>query len=186
MGVKVLGNQYMKGDQAHSGFPEAAYGYMAGKLVEAGYKVGRVEQTENKAAFDKRKKDTPRGRKKPEVMCREVCGIVTKGTRTFCYLDDARMLERGEASTGPLIAVREMPAEGEGEGEGEGKTEEAGEEEGTKAKYEYGVTIVDPLTGLVTLGQFADDVLRSRLQTLLATFGPSEVGVWFVVMHSAR
>ena len=40
---------------------------------------------------------------------------------------------------------------------------------------EYGVTIVDAVTGAVTMGQFADDVLRSRMQTLLASFGPSEV-----------
>ena len=40
---------------------------------------------------------------------------------------------------------------------------------------EYGVTIVDAVTGVVTLGQFADDVLRSRMVTLLASFRPSEV-----------
>jgi len=33
------------------------------------------------------------------------------------------------------------------------------------------------VTGVVTLGQFADDILRSRLQTLLASFGPSEVSL---------
>ena len=44
--VKVLGLQYMKGHVAHCGFPEISYGPMADKLVRAGYKVARVEQTE--------------------------------------------------------------------------------------------------------------------------------------------
>jgi hypothetical protein len=51
------------------------------------------------------------------------------------------------------------------------------DETGTKAVCEYGVTIVDAVTGAVTMGQFADDVLRSRMQTLLASFGPSEVSI---------
>lgn len=32
---------------AHSGFPESAYEKMVSTLVEKGYKVARVEQTEN-------------------------------------------------------------------------------------------------------------------------------------------
>jgi DNA mismatch repair protein MSH6 len=49
------------------------------------------------------------------------------------------------------------------------------EDSGAHAVCEYGVTIVDALFGHVTLGQFADDVLRSRMQTLLASFSPLEV-----------
>ena len=52
---------------------------------------------------------------------------------------------------------------------------------GTRAVCEDGVTIVDAVTGVVTLGQFADDVLRSRMQTLLASFSPSEVSERFDV-----
>ena len=51
------------------------------------------------------------------------------------------------------------------------------EDSGPGAVYEYGVTIVDAITATVTLGQFADDILRSRMQTLLTTFSPSEVMV---------
>jgi DNA mismatch repair protein MSH6 len=44
--VEVLGLMYMKGHVAHAGFPEISYGPMADKLVRAGIKVARVEQTE--------------------------------------------------------------------------------------------------------------------------------------------
>lgn len=48
VGVKELGFTFMGKDaHAHSGFPEQAYEKMATALVEKGYKVARVEQTEN-------------------------------------------------------------------------------------------------------------------------------------------
>lgn len=48
IGVNELGFTFMgKDTYAHSGFPEQAYEKMASTLVERGYKVARVEQTEN-------------------------------------------------------------------------------------------------------------------------------------------
>lgn len=35
-----------QGDNAHSGFPEIAYGRFSSSLIVKGYKVARVEQTE--------------------------------------------------------------------------------------------------------------------------------------------
>uniref|UniRef100_T1GJY4 DNA mismatch repair proteins mutS family domain-containing protein n=1 Tax=Megaselia scalaris TaxID=36166 RepID=T1GJY4_MEGSC len=46
IGVQELGFAYMRGDFAHSGFPEAAFDKMASTLIEKGFKVARVEQTE--------------------------------------------------------------------------------------------------------------------------------------------
>jgi len=43
------------------------------------------------------------------------------------------------------------------------------------AVCEYGVAIVNAVHGSVTLGQFADDKLRSRLHTLLSTTNPAEI-----------
>jgi len=171
VGVSVLGHQYMKGQAAHSGFPEAAYGKILCQLVEAGYKVARVEQTETPDALKQRKKNMGKGQTKPQVVCREVCSIVSRGTRTFCYLDDTTLLEKGEVSTGPLISIKEILIDNDDAMDVDGDDED----KGTKAVCEYGVTVVDAVTGTVTLGQFADDVLRSRLQTLLASFSPSEV-----------
>ena len=170
--VQVLGFVYMKGTLAHAGFPEAAYDKMLSKLVDAGYKVARVEQTETPDGLKERKKKAPTGQK-PQVVCREVCGIVSKGTRTFCFLEDASVLERENGGgRGPLLIIREIMLE---EDSGDAMMDDEEDETGTKAVCEYGVTIVDAVTGSVTLGQFADDVLRSRMQTLLASFGPSEV-----------
>lgn len=42
VGVSELGFAYMKGDFAHSGFPEKSYDKMASVLVEKGYKVNNV------------------------------------------------------------------------------------------------------------------------------------------------
>jgi len=174
VGVKVLGFVYMKGTLAHAGFPEAAYDKMLTKLVDAGYSVARVEQTETPDALKERKKKAPTG-KKPQVVCREVCGLVTKGTKTFCFLEDASVLEKdngaGGNGRGPLLTIKEIMLEDGGDE----MIDDSEDETGTKAVCEYGVTIVDAVTGAVTMGQFADDVLRSRMQTLLASFGPSEV-----------
>ena len=38
---------YFQGEFAHSGFPEIAYGRFSASLIEKGYKVARIEQTEN-------------------------------------------------------------------------------------------------------------------------------------------
>lgn len=77
--ANVLGHQYMKGVIGHAGFPEGGYGNCIGKLVERGYRVARVEQTETPEGLRERKKGM-KG-KKPSVVCREVCGVVSRGTR---------------------------------------------------------------------------------------------------------
>ena len=43
-----------QGDYAHSGFPEIAYGRYADTLVQKGYKVARIEQTETPEMMEKR------------------------------------------------------------------------------------------------------------------------------------
>jgi DNA mismatch repair protein MSH6 len=166
----------MKGHDAHAGFPEVAYGENADKLVRAGYKVARVEQTETPAQLETRKKQHRRGGgKAPKVVNREVCSILSLGTRTFCYLDERSALEAedggaaADAQTGPLLAIREVVYENPN------NTTTNDENDTPMASCEYGITLVDAIRGTVTLGQFADDVLRSRMQTLLASFTPCEV-----------
>lgn len=46
VGFTELDLVYMKGTKGHSGFPEIAYGKFSSALVEKGYRVARVEQTE--------------------------------------------------------------------------------------------------------------------------------------------
>jgi len=188
IGVQACGLLYMKGHVAHAGFPEISYGSMADKLVRAGYKVARVEQTETPAQLAERKKKH-RGGKTPKVVNREVCSIMTRGTRTFCYLDDEQgLLDEVETSspqntTGPLLAIREVvrkDSDGDEDmdvsGGGNGEERESGDDnEAIRPACEYGITLIDAVRGSVTIGQFADDILRSRMNTLLTAFCPSEV-----------
>ncbi|GMH78533.1 hypothetical protein TL16_g07839 [Triparma laevis f. inornata] len=172
--VKVLGFSHMKGGEAHAGSPEAAYGTVCAKLVAAGYKVARVEQTETPAQLKIRKDKTPKGKKKPSVVNREVCAVTTVGTRTFCFLDSDRCFDKdskfgSEADKGPLLVVKEIMMESSA------AENIIPDDDTPPAICEYGVTMVDAVRGTITLGQFADDKLRSRLHTLLTSTCPSEV-----------
>jgi len=173
IGVQVCNLAYMKGHIAHAGFPESAYGVMADKLVRAGYKVARVEQTETPEQLNERKKKKVHGKPIPKVVNREVCSVLTIGTRTFCYLDDEKILNEsgGSETVGPLLAIREILVEKETRDDGS----EDDDDDDVLPVCEYGITLIDAVRGSVTIGQFADDILRSRLVTLLATFTPSEV-----------
>lgn len=174
--VQVLGFTYMKGPIAHAGFPEISYGIFCEKLVQAGYKVARVEQTETPEMLKARKQKTKSG-KKPQVVAREVCSIVTAGTRTFCYMDDVSVLasvESGHANQdgfGPLLVIKETILEQCSSSQNTNDSED----ESPKPVCEYGITVVDATTGVITLGQFADDVLRSRMSTLITKFRPNEI-----------
>ena len=142
-----------------------------------GYKIARVEQTETPDALKERKNIT-KG-KKPQMVNREVCSVMSRGTRTFCFLDDDRIFDGGRDGTGqgggleslgPLLVIWEVLRNGDDDGEGND-----GDDDAPRAVCEYGVAVV-------TVGQFADDVLRSRLVTLLANFGPSEVSFGSILM----
>ena len=52
--VRVCGLVYMKGDVAHCGFPEKAWAKNCFALLQAGYRVARVEQTETPAGREER------------------------------------------------------------------------------------------------------------------------------------
>jgi DNA mismatch repair protein MSH6 len=89
--VREAGLVYMKGAQAHSGFPEISYGKYVEALVAKGYKVARVEQTEtpdgSKARIQKHKEDHKAGKRKAptkadQAMRREVrCGVLPRRRR---------------------------------------------------------------------------------------------------------
>ena len=170
--VSVLGFSYMKGQKAHAGFPEIGYGNFMERLVKAGYKVARVEQTETPDMLKERKKHTRKGLKKPSVVNREVCSIVSAGTRTFCYMDDVRGLDNDHVQNGigPLLVIKEMTLDVE-----TASSESSDCDDDVQPVCEYGVTLVDAATGVITLGQFADDILRGRMNTLLTKYRPSEI-----------
>ncbi|KAG6448130.1 hypothetical protein O3G_MSEX005327 [Manduca sexta] len=149
VGVNELGFSYMKGDFAHSGFPESAYARMSSTLVSKGFKVARVEQTETPEMMQDRCKKA--GLKTSDkVVRREICQVTLRGTQV-CGLQDAGPCE---ASAAFMMAIAE---------------------EDNNGCSSYGVCFVDTSIGLFHLGQFQDDKHSSRLLTTLAHYPPALV-----------
>ncbi|KAI8437534.1 hypothetical protein MSG28_011837 [Choristoneura fumiferana] len=148
VGVNELGFSYMKGEFAHSGFPESAYARMASTLVSKGYKVARVEQTETPDMMQERCKKLGQTSKSDKVVRREICQVTLRGTQT-CGLQDPGP---SEAQAAYLLSVAEEESNG---------------------CSTYGVCFVDTSIGLFHLGQFKDDKHSSRLLTTLAHFPPA-------------
>ncbi|XP_051937293.1 DNA mismatch repair protein Msh6 isoform X1 [Hippocampus zosterae] len=155
IGVNELGLTFMKGTWAHSGFPEIGFARFSDVLVQKGYKVARVEQTETPEMMEARCKTLLKPTKFDRVVKREVCRIITRGTQTYSVLDGTPT----ESQSKFLLSLKEKP-EDEGKG-GCCRT--------------YGVCFVDTSVGCFHVGQFPDDRHCSRLRTLIAHFAPAEV-----------
>ncbi|KDO29230.1 hypothetical protein SPRG_05442 [Saprolegnia parasitica CBS 223.65] len=99
IGFKELQLNYMKGEKAHSGFPEKAYAKYSSQLVARGYRVARVEQTETPEMLKARGT-------KSKVVRREICSLLSPGTNTISFLDGSTpLLRTGVASY--LLALKE-------------------------------------------------------------------------------
>ncbi|XP_030234678.1 DNA mismatch repair protein Msh6 [Gadus morhua] len=154
IGVNEVNLTFMKGTWAHSGFPEIGFGRFSDALVQKGYKVARVEQTETPDMMEARCKTMARPTKFDRVVRREVCRIITRGTQTYSVLDGAP----SECQSKYLLSLKERP---EPESSGSART--------------YGVSFVDTSVGFFHVGQFQDDRHCSRLRTLVAHFAPAQV-----------
>lgn len=152
VGVKELGFTFMKGDFAHSGFPESAYEKMASTLIERGYKVARIEQTETPAMMEKRIETEGKRTKYDKVIRREVCQISSQGTQI--YSTGLSSMTTTQHSTDPnfLLVIAEAPK--------------------TSSTSRYGIVFVDISIGDFTIGEFDDDQQCSRLLTLLSKHAP--------------
>ncbi|NWW41145.1 MSH6 protein, partial [Panurus biarmicus] len=148
-GVNELGLIFMKGTWAHSGFPETAFGRFSDVLVQKGYKVARVEQTETPEMMEARCKS--HSTRSDKVVRREICRIITKGTQTYSVMD----CDPSENHSKFLLCVKE-------------KCDSAG----TRL---YGVCFVDTSMGKFHVGQFPDDRHCSRFRTLVAHYTPVQV-----------
>ncbi|XP_029031109.1 DNA mismatch repair protein Msh6 [Betta splendens] len=154
VGVNELGLTFMKGTWAHSGFPEIGFARFSDVLVQKGYKVARVEQTETPEMMEARCKTMTKPTKFDRVVKREVCRIITRGTQTYSVLDGAP----SECQSKFLLSLKEKA-----------------EEENSGCCRTYGVCFVDTSVGCFHIGQFMDDRHCSRLRTLIAHFAPAEV-----------
>ena len=81
LGVEKLGLVYMKSkDIAHVGFPEVGLKKYIDQLVEMGYKVARIEQTETPAMMESRCRSMGRPTKFDKVVRREICQVSSRAT----------------------------------------------------------------------------------------------------------
>ncbi|XP_012344684.1 probable DNA mismatch repair protein Msh6 [Apis florea] len=152
IGVNELHLTYMRGEFAHSGFPEIGYGRFSASLIERGYKVARVEQTENPDMMAQRVSNMIRPTKFDKVVKREICQITSKGTRVYTPQD----IEPSTPNSNYLLSVIEKCSSGSN-------------------ISHYGVCFLDTTIGDFYLGQFEDDRCNSRLLTLLAHYPPVHV-----------
>lgn len=133
----------MRGDSAHSGFPEQAFNRMSTTLVERGYKVARIEQTETPDTMSERVKKMSRPTKFDKVVNREVCQVVNKGTQVF-----GQQVEiSNEYEPRYMLAVVEKAS---------------------SKGHRFGIAFIDTSIGEFTIGEFDDDKQCSRLLTLLS------------------
>ncbi|XP_014220943.1 DNA mismatch repair protein Msh6-like [Trichogramma pretiosum] len=153
--VNAVGLAIHKKDIAQAGFPEKAYCRFAGGLIEQGYKVARIEQTETSEAMNARVANEMKilnTKKVDKVVRREICQISTKGTRVFTQLDEPT---RNPAASF-LLSLYEKKDQ-------------------RNSTIQYGVCFVDASIGHFYLGQFQDDQCNSRLLTLLAHSPPAQI-----------
>ncbi|POI33273.1 hypothetical protein CIB84_002973 [Bambusicola thoracicus] len=151
IGVNELGLIFMKGSWAHSGFPETAFGRFSAILVQKGYKIARVEQTETPEMMEARCKAAAHTTKFDKVVRREICRILTKGTQTYSIID----CDPTENHNKYLLCVKEK--------------------EDSSGQRVYGVCFVDTSVGKFYVGQFSDDRHCSRFRTLVAHYTPVQV-----------
>lgn len=153
IGVNELGLVYMKGNWAHSGFPEIAFGRYSDSLVQKGYKVARVEQTETPEMMEARCRKMAHVSKYDRVVKREICRIITKGTQTYSVLEG----DPSENYSKYLLSIKEK------------------EEDSSGHTRVYGICFVDTSLGKFFVGQFSDDRHCSRFRTLVAHYPPVQV-----------
>lgn len=158
VGVNVLDIAYMKGDEtkpAHAGFPEISYEKYSKQLIDKGYRVIRIEQTETPAMMEDRCRETGRRGKFDKVVQREVCRITTKGTQMLGIMESVFHSSQNQY----LLALRQTPDTTSNNGK----------------ICVFGVCFVDVTIGRVHMGQFSDDRNLSRLNILLAHHTPAEI-----------
>ena len=85
--TKELQILFMRGENAHAGFPEKSYKRYADALIQKGYKVARIEQTETPEMMEKRVKASRCTTKFDKVVKREICRISSLGTRYMSDID---------------------------------------------------------------------------------------------------
>lgn len=132
------------------------------------YRVARIEQTETPEMLKERNDSS--GKKKDKVVRRELCALMSKGTRTYCHLDDLSLLDEEnnlENAESRLICILENISSHSSEPDQMDSSD-------SEPVVECGICCVDTVLGSIILAQFQDDTQRTRLRTFLLRYLPSE------------
>jgi DNA mismatch repair protein MSH6 len=138
---------FMRKEMAHCGFPEISFQRYANILIEKGYKVARIEQTETPKMMEARCKQLSRPTKFDKVVERKICQRISIGTRTFHDGDEEEN----------LLAILEAS------------------NPDRPGRPDVGVCVCNPALSKIYFGQFEDDALYSRTLSLLSFITVSEI-----------
>nr|WCZ58340.1 DNA mismatch repair protein MSH6 [Paratrimastix eleionoma] len=157
------------------GVPEDHFAEWAKKLVDKGYKIVRVEETETALEAANKKKEKGNGGR--AIIQREVSQVYTQGT-----LVDPSMLPTSQSSF--LICIKEETGGLTEQDEIDGPSSPALNVQGkqmnrhldkTASGIHYGICIVDAAVGAFLAGSFVDDSARTTLETILLQYPPREI-----------
>ena len=168
IGVRVLGLNYMASQtRPHAGFPEAALDKYMKLLLAAGYKVGRVEQTQTpKDLQELKNKGQGKQGKQKNVVGRDLFQVYTQGT-----LMDLDLIQSYAANYFLSLTEYVLSAEERQQKKDAGECTALGGEIAAR----YGICYLEASIGAFTVGEFYDDNPRTQLATILATLNPLEV-----------
>lgn len=131
------------------------------------YRVARVEQTETPEMMKERNETSKKGGKKDKVVAREVCSVVSSGTRTYCHFDDNNVNDMISA-TSVLMSVKQEFVVQE-------VCDNMIDRSSVENVFAFGICVVNTVTSTVNFAGFLDSVALTKFRTLLAMFSPNEV-----------
>lgn len=150
-----------------SGFPESSVGHWTKKFLEHGYKVARVEQSENMIGKQMREKDERNGGNKAprdKIIHRELKEIITQGTIYNSEYLSSAMPVFIMAATADEMCYSDV----------------------CDGKVHISVVLYDASVGEIYFSSFCDDEERHRIKTILSQHDVKEVICDFPIEGVAR
>ena len=132
------------------GVPESSLNHWAAQFVAKGYKIARVDQSENALAKEMRERDEDAPKKKTKddkIIKRELACVLTAGT-----LVDGTMLQDDMATF--CVAIKESEVDD---------------------LPTFGISFVDAATGQFHIAEFVDDTDCTKFETFIAQIRPQEL-----------
>lgn len=170
IGHEKLGLNFTKGgrvDMRCCGIPEQSFEKHCLRLIDLGFKVGRVEQTETAIAADKRKASSSN----TSAVCeRSMVRILTKATAR-----EEGLLQDHHARYVLAIAEGTMNDSPGASSDRSTFVECDASSGGTGPSVTIGVAYIDVASGSVTISQFEDDFRLARTERLMTCVSPGQL-----------